>query len=353
MYIGHRAEPSFRFPQQLAKDTRGKKITSYAKQLALTMFSYASQSTGKVNKTQRELAKLSGIALDTVSRKLKELEKTGYITVKRHRAKRDPETGRITRNASEYTCIVPQKGFIMIPYRYVRKLEEAKLHGAAVAVFLYIYRQMRKDHAYPSFSKIRKEAGLADSTVRAAVQELDCAGLLYIQRCKKCNGAFSSNSYLLLRDTRAVCRPTLAVVPEDMGRYADIQNNEDRPKITGVLTREEKRYTTPIFWNINVPGQKAGGVSSAGPCKTIPRPAFFERESRSGERGDPPQRGERGEVTFSVSRPGRPALFGSPLSLHLCAELQRERQEARRCRAQRDRHGSRIPEREPGMTKSQ
>lgn len=102
MYTGYRAEPSFRFPQQLAKDTRGKKITTYAKQLALTMFSYASQRTGKVNKTQRELAKLSGMSLDTVSRKLQELEKAGYITVKHHRAKRDPETGRITRSASEY-----------------------------------------------------------------------------------------------------------------------------------------------------------------------------------------------------------------------------------------------------------
>lgn len=315
MYTEHRAEPSFRFPQKLAKDVKSKKITSYAKQLALTMFSYASQLTGKVNKTQRELAKLSGMSLDTVSRKLKELEKAGYIAVKRHRAKRDPETGRMTRSASEYTCIVPQKGFMMVPYRYVRKLEEENLHGATVAVFLYIYRQIRKDHAYPSFSKIRKETGLADSTVRSAVQELDGAGLLYIQRCKKCNGAFSSNSYLLLRDTGAVCRPTLAVVPEDMGRYADIQNNEDRPKITRVLTREEKRYTAPIFWNISIPGQIAGGVSSARPFKTMPRPAFFERESRSGERGDPPQRGERGEVTFSVSRPSRPALFGSPLSL--------------------------------------
>jgi len=296
MYIGHRAEPSFRFPQRLAKDTRGKKITSYAKQLALTMFSYASQRTGKVNKTQRELAKLSGMTLDTVSRKLKELEKAGYITVKRHRAKRDPETGRMTRSASEYTCIVPQKGFIMIPYRYVRKLEEENLHGATVAVFLYIYRQIRKDHAYPSFSKIRKETGLADSTVRAAVQELDYAGLLYIQRCKKCNGAFSSNSYLPLRDTGAARRPALDAALEDTAQlpclfdrvYADIQNNEDRPKITRVLTREEKRYTAPIFWNISMPGQIAGGTSSAPPCKTIPRPAFFERESRSGERGDPP-----------------------------------------------------------------
>lgn len=58
MYTGHRAEPSFRFPQQLAKDTKGKKISAYAKQPALTRFSYASQRTGKASKTQRELAKL-------------------------------------------------------------------------------------------------------------------------------------------------------------------------------------------------------------------------------------------------------------------------------------------------------
>lgn len=103
----------------------------------------------------------------------------------------------------------------MIPYRYVRKLEEGNLHGATVAVFLYIYRQIRKGHAYPSFSTIRKGTGLADSTVRAVLQELDCAGLLYIQRCKKRNGAFSSNSYLLLHDTGAARRPTLYTVPQD------------------------------------------------------------------------------------------------------------------------------------------
>ncbi|WP_312281285.1 helix-turn-helix domain-containing protein [Oscillibacter sp.] len=327
MYIGHRAEPSFRFPQKLAKDTEGKNITAYAKQLALTMFSYASQRTGKVYKTQRELAKLSGLAVDTVSRKLKELEEAGYITVKRHRAKRDPETGRMTRSASEYTCIVPERGFMMIPYRYVRKLEEGRLHGASVAVFLYVYRQIRKDHAYPSFSKVHKETGLAVSTVRVALKALDCAGLFYIQRCKKRNGAFSSNSYLPLRDAMAIRRPILAKTLRaarqaaaqrnclsDRG-YADIQNNEDRPKITGVFTREEKRYIASIFWNTSKPGQNAGGASSAPPWKTIPRPAFFARESRSGERGDPPQWGERGEVTFSVSRPRWSALLGSPLSL--------------------------------------
>lgn len=67
MCIGRRAEPSFGFPQRLAKETKGKKITPYAKQLALTMFSYASQRTGKVNKSQRELAKRSGMAVDTVN----------------------------------------------------------------------------------------------------------------------------------------------------------------------------------------------------------------------------------------------------------------------------------------------
>ncbi|WP_294857356.1 helix-turn-helix domain-containing protein [uncultured Oscillibacter sp.] len=327
MYTRQRPEPSFRFPQKLARDTTGKNVTAYAKQLALTMFSYASQRTGKVHKTQRELAALSGIALDTVSRKLKELEETGYITVKRHRAKRDPETGRMTRSASEYTCIVPERGFMMIPYRYVRKLEEGRLHGATVAVFLYVLRQIRKDHAYPSFSKVHKETGLAESTVRAALKELDSAGLLFIQRCKKRNGAFSSNSYLPLRDAMAIRRPILAktlraahqetaqrVCVPSRG-YADIQNNEDRPKITGVLTREERKYIASIFWNTGKPGQKAGGASSAPPCKTMPCSTFFARESRSGEWGDPPQRGERGEVTFSVSRPSRPALFGSPLSL--------------------------------------
>lgn len=77
MYTRHRPEPSFRLPQRLAED---KKTTDYAKQLALTIFSYANHRTGKVSKSQRELAKLAGMSVDTVNRKLRELEKVGYIT---------------------------------------------------------------------------------------------------------------------------------------------------------------------------------------------------------------------------------------------------------------------------------
>ena len=239
----YQTQPSFRLPERLAEDT---KLSSYAKQLALVMFSYAGQRTGRLCKSQRELAKLSGLSVDTVNRKLRELEKARYFTVRRKRAKRDRETGRITRGASEYICMVPQKGYLLVPYRLLRRLCGLGIHGASVDVFLYVYRIMRDECAYPSFSKIREKTGLADSTVRTVLKVLDCVGLLYIERCRKRNGAYTSNSYRLLHDTRYVCGSTLQAAPKSAAQrpchtdrvYTDIQNNKEKPKITGVLTRE-------------------------------------------------------------------------------------------------------------------
>ena len=86
MYTRYRTQPSFRLPEWLAEDT---KLSSYAKQLALTMFSYVSQRTGRLCKSKRELARLSGLSVDKVNRKLRELEKAQNLTVRRQRAKRD------------------------------------------------------------------------------------------------------------------------------------------------------------------------------------------------------------------------------------------------------------------------
>ncbi len=278
MYTRHRTQPSFRLPERLAEDT---KLSSYAKQLALIMFSYAGQRTGRLRKSQRELAKLSGLSLDTVNRKLRELEKARYLTVRRKRAKRDRETGKITRGASEYICMVPKKGYLLVPYRLLRRLCGLGVHGASVKVFLYVYRIMRDECAYPSFSKIRKRTGLADSTVRSVLKVLDCVGLLYIRHCRKRNGAFTSNSYLLLHDAGYVCRPTQQAAPKPAAQrpcpndrvYADIQNNKEKPKITGVLTREERIYRASILWDSVMMKIKKAAPDWHRPVK--PRTGYF------------------------------------------------------------------------------
>ncbi|MDN0033176.1 helix-turn-helix domain-containing protein [Oscillibacter valericigenes] len=334
MYIGHRREPAYRLPEQLVEDT---KLTPYAKQLALILFSLADQSTGEVRNDQRRLAALSGMSLSTVSRRLRELEKAGYITTKKERAHFDWDKGRLTRKADTYICHIPETGYLLIPYRLLRRLCSLGIHGAPVAVFIYVYRMMRLEElrrqshkkeprAYPSFSMIAEKTGRADSTVRAALKVLEAVGLLYIERCLKRNGAYSCNSYRLLHDTLARLRPTWLCVARSAAQHlrsggrrsAGIENNKNKSKITRVLTREERTIQRGDFPKISSVQKPQGGVRSAPPYRTMPN--FFTRESRSGERGDPPQRGERGEVTFSVSRPGRPALFGSPLSL-LCPGL--------------------------------
>ena len=270
MYTRHRTEPSFRLPERLAEDT---KLTSYAKQLALIMFSYAGQRTGRFCKSQRELARLSGLSVDTVNRKLRELEKARYLTVRRKRAKRDRETGRITRSASEYICVVPKKGYLLVPYRLLRRLCGLGIHGASVDVFLYVYRIMRDECAYPSFSKIREKTGLADSTVRSVLKVLYCVGLLYIRHCRKRNGVFTSNSYLLLHDAGYVSGSTQQAASKPAAQrpcpndrvYADIRSNKKKPKIQGVLTRGERRYRASVLRGFSIPGQTAGDTRMAPP----------------------------------------------------------------------------------------
>ena len=230
MYIGHRGEPAYRLPEQLVEDT---KLTPYAKQLALILFSLADQSTGEVCNNQRRLAVLSGMSLSTVSRRLRELEEAGYITAKKERA--------------HFVCSLG-------------------IHGALVSVFLYVYRMMRLEElrrqsrkkeprAYPSFSMIAEKTGHRDSTVRAALKVLEAVGLLYIERCLKRNGAYSCNSYRLLHDTLARLRPTWLCVAWSATqrlrsggrRSAGIKNNKNKSKITRVLTREEKTRLLPSW----------------------------------------------------------------------------------------------------------
>ncbi len=230
-------DPAFRLPQLLADDTT---LDTYAKQLALTMFSLADQQTGILCKSQRYLAKASGMSTDTVNKHLKNLERAGYIEIKKQKSRFNKEKGHPTGRASVYVCIIPKTGYLLIPYCLLHRMRSKGIKGARLAVFLCIYRYIRNGRAYPSRTMIARKTGLSDSTVDEALEELDSVNLLYRQQCKKQNGAFSCNSYFLLQ-------PAAAPIPvRQLSAYAAPKKNRGQHRQAYAQPLVQVAYLHPM-----------------------------------------------------------------------------------------------------------
>jgi len=137
---------------------------------------------------------------------------------------------------------------VLIPYSFLDKLRRRVIRCTDIPVFLYVRSQVNKDHAYPSLKKIARETGLAIRSVCRALKALTAAGLLYIEKCLKINGAFSCNSYFLLHGHAAVLVQCSQVKSADSlpqspcEVYGKFQNNRDKSKITGVFKEGKEKY---------------------------------------------------------------------------------------------------------------
>lgn len=236
-------EPAFRFPAQLIRD---KNLTPSAKQLALAVFSLLGRD-GLVCASQRRLAALSGLAVSTVNEHLPTLQGK-YLNVTKRRARFDRSAGRPRGTASVITCAFPERDYVLIPYSFLDKLRRRLIRCSDIPVFLYVRYRMNKGKAYPSLKKIARETGLALRSVCHALKALTAAGLLYIEKCRKINGAFSCNSYFLLHGHAAASvrsDAVLSMVPPLQslgGVYGKFQNNRDKSKITGVFKKGKRKY---------------------------------------------------------------------------------------------------------------
>ena len=187
-------EPSFRLPEKLVRDTS-------AKQLALVLFCLMAW-TDTVTAAQRRFP-----GYPRHSATLPELKKGDYLSVTKRRARYSRERGRYEGQASVYYCCIPEKGYVLIPYRILRKMRTREIRCSDIPVFLYLLLRMKKGRAYPSLSKITRETGIAVSSVCGALKAFSTAGLLYIQSYIKRAGSFACNSYFLLHSTRQVAQP--------------------------------------------------------------------------------------------------------------------------------------------------
>ena len=236
-------EPAFRFPAQLIRDT---KLSPSAKQLALGIFSLLGPD-GVVCASQRRLAALSGLAVSTVNDHLPKLQGK-YLNVTKQKARFDRSEGRPRAFASVITCAFPERDYVLIPYSLLDKLRRRVIRCTDIPVFLYVRSMVNvhKGYAYPSLKMIVKETGLAMRSVCGALKALTAAGLLYIEKCLKVNGAFSCNSYFFLRSRAAAPAQCSQIKSEEAppqsldGPYGKFQNNRDKSKITGLFKRGKK-----------------------------------------------------------------------------------------------------------------
>lgn len=190
----HKHLPAFRYPESLPTHTG---LSLNARKLAIAMFSICERKTGAVCKSQRYLAQVAGLSPDTVNKAIKELVRAEYVTVQHAKAHYNPVQGCPTRSASVYICALPYTGYKCLPYRLWHKLQDKKLSGAELVVFLCVYQLMRNGRAYPSHAAIAKRTGLSPNYVCTILTKLDITKLLYKQQCKKRDGSFSCNSYFL------------------------------------------------------------------------------------------------------------------------------------------------------------
>ena len=265
-------EPAFRFPAQLIRDTN---LSPSAKQLALGIFSLLGPD-GVVCATQRRLAALSGLAVSTVNNHLPKLQGK-YLNVTKQKARFDRSEGRPRAFASVITCAFPERDYVLIPYSILDKLRRRVIRCTDIPVLLYVRSQVNvnKGYAYPSLKKIVKETGLAMRCVCGALKALAAAGLLYIEKCLKVNGAFSCNSYFFLRGRAAAPAECSQVKSEEAppqsqdGEYGKFQNNRDKSKITLGFTREERNYRDFIVCTSFLARDEKNGTRLAPPCKTV------------------------------------------------------------------------------------
>lgn len=276
------------------------------------------------------LASLSGCSIPTVRKAIDELKRAGCIGFC-HNYQYHEKIGRVGYGKTTYACLLPvTENYTLIP----REIFKWKLSHGAFCVCLCLFQQAGNNKkAFPSIRSIAKLLEMGCSTVCRALGAIRKLHGVIVLRCKNCNHTFNHNSYYLRVKYRGAVQTAVADSVPDKGDSCSFFFSNS----TAVHSQTQSisdHGCVPIFYRHlrdldNDRSYKRRKNSRAAKSKAVRRmiirrmhdkpfsskisATFLKRESRSGERGDPPQRGESGEVTFSVSRPSRPALFGSPL----------------------------------------
>ena len=303
----------FRNPNRLLLDDA---LSYSARRIGAALYSHRNR-LGQCTISLEVLASLSGCSIPTVRKAIEELKRAGYIGFC-HNYRYQEKIGRVGYGKTTYACLLPvTEGYTLIP----REIFSWSLTHSAFCVCLCLFQQAgNTERAFPSIRRIARLLGMGCATVCRALEAVRKLRTILVLRCKKRNRVFNSNSYYLCAECKGEIRTHTAVPVLHKGILCSFFCSNS----TAVHSQTQSFSGHPdalIFYKQpedldNVGSYKRRKNYRAWKfAKSNNALLIFKRESRSGKREGPPQRGERGEATFSVSRPSRPALFGSPLSL--------------------------------------
>ncbi|MEA4993939.1 MAG: helix-turn-helix domain-containing protein [Oscillibacter sp.] len=303
----------FRNPNRLLCD---ETLSYSARRVGTALYSHRNR-LGQCILSLTYLARRASCSVPTVRKAVEELERAGYISHCKSLQYRE-EIGRVGYGRTTYSCLLSvTEDYTLLP----REIFGWSLSHGAFCVCLCLFQQAgNADRAFPSIRRIGRLLGMGCATVCRALGAVRKLRAILVLRCKRRNRVFSSNSYYLKARCIGEVRRQAAAPKRHRGVLCSFfYSNSTAVHIEMQFISAHRDAL--IFYkqprdldNVGSYKRRKNYMAKKSAKKNT---NFFSRESRSGERGDPPQRGERGEVTFSVSRPCRPALFGSPLALSI------------------------------------
>lgn len=180
-----------KYPNRMYADQH---LSGAAKVIGGAIFAYRN-ARGVCWKSYHELAHLSNTSKNTVQKAVKELVASGYISeVKTHFF--NLHIGKVARGKNQYICnlSIMKEGYTFLPREVFRS--DLTITQQVIYIGLYVTAGNRKK-AFPSIQEIRKMAGCARSTVCEALKVLKKLPALLVRLCKKRNGEYAHNTYIL------------------------------------------------------------------------------------------------------------------------------------------------------------
>lgn len=203
----------FKFPRALIENRDN---------LQPSTISVATLIYANVNKHRNYRNSLKNIAAlthrdeKTVGQAIAELEAAGYLLKLRNYVY-SRELDQMIYAQTTYHIVTPVTAdYTLIPYSWLKH----DLTPCTLQVLLVcrMFMVREKSRAYPSIRKLTDTAKVAKSTVCKAIKKVAELGILVLEHCKKENGAYTSNSYVIVKQIRESAIELLT------GRYGQTWN---------------------------------------------------------------------------------------------------------------------------------
>lgn len=184
----------FKMPNELI--TNEKNLHPSTIGVALILYAYMNKHR-KFTNSLKNIATMAHRCQDTVRQAVAELESAGYIKkFQNYIYSRESEQNIYAQ--STYHIIHPvQEDYTLVPYSWL----DHALTPCTMQVLLScrMFMVKEKSRSFPSIRKIAASIQVAKSTVCDAIKTVAQMCILVVESCKKEDGAYSCNSYHMLK----------------------------------------------------------------------------------------------------------------------------------------------------------